>query len=225
MGKRVFHGSSHIVERPIFGGGRTHNDYGPGFYCTEQLCMAQEWAVGIARDGFANVYDIDLAGLSILHLNSDEYSTLGWLAVLLENREFDVPSPLTFEAREYLLANFLPAYRDYDIITGYRADDSYFSFAQDFINGTISLRQLQHAMHLGKLGSQFVIKSQRAFERLTFIEAKEARAIDWYGKKQVRDQTARRDYLDLSRNKRKKGDIYVLQIIDEEMKPGDPRLR
>ena len=80
-------------------------------------------------------------------------------------------------------------------------------------------------MHLGKLGSQFVIKSQRAFERLTFIEAKEARAIDWYGKKQVRDQTARRDYLDLSRNKRKKGDIYVLQIIDEEMKPGDPRLR
>ena len=126
MGKRVFHGSSHIVERPIFGGGRTHNDYGPGFYCTEQLCMAQEWAVDIARDGFANVYDIDLAGLSILHLNSDEYSTLGWLAVLLENREFDVPSPLAFEAREYLLANFLPAYRDYDIITGYRATTAIF---------------------------------------------------------------------------------------------------
>ena len=61
MGKRVFHGSSHIVERPIFGGGRTHNDYGPGFYCTEQLCMAQEWAVDIARDGFANGNDIDIA--------------------------------------------------------------------------------------------------------------------------------------------------------------------
>lgn len=225
MGRRIFHGSDHVIERPVFGGGKPHNDYGLGFYCTDQLSMAQEWAVDIARNGFANMYDIDLTGLSILHLNSEEYSTLSWLAVLLENREFDVPAPLAYEAREYLLENFLPPYRDYDIITGYRADDSCFSFAQDFINGTISLRQLQQAMHLGRLGSQIVIKSERAFERLTFLEAKEARAADWFGRKQVRDQTARRDYLDLARNKRKKEDLYMLQIIDEEMMPGDPRLR
>ena len=42
---------------------------------------------------------------------------------------------------------------------GYRADDSYFSFASDFINGAISYRQLCNAMCLGKLGQQFVLKS------------------------------------------------------------------
>ena len=83
---------------------------------------------------------------------------------MLENREFDVPSGLALEAKEYLLSNFKVDYENYDAIIGYRADDSYFSFAQDFINGTISYRQLNSAMHLGKLGLQFVLKSNPAFK-------------------------------------------------------------
>ncbi|MBR2627880.1 MAG: DUF3990 domain-containing protein, partial [Peptococcaceae bacterium] len=37
---------------------------------------------------------------------------------------------------------------------GYRADDSYFSFANAFLNNTLSLRQLEKAMMLGKHGEQ-----------------------------------------------------------------------
>ena len=67
-----------------------------------------------------------------------------------------------------LLKNFTVPYKDYDIITGYRADDSYFSFAQDFINGAISVRQLGNAMKLGNLGTQFVIKSKKAFNAIQY---------------------------------------------------------
>ena len=162
MIKIIYHGSNKIIEKPLFGFGKTYNDYGLGFYCTEVLDMAKEWGVSKDNDGFANIYEIETGGLSLLDLNSNEYTILHWLGVLLENRIFDITNSLAQEAKEYLLKNFTVPYKDYDIITGYRADDSYFSFAQDFINGAISVRQLGNAMKLGNLGTQFVLKSKKA---------------------------------------------------------------
>ena len=225
MIRRLFHGSQFKIEKPVFGGGTPYNDYGRGFYCTEQLDMAMEWAVGRDRDGYANEYELECDGLDILDLNLPEYGILSWLSILLENREFDIPSGLAMEAKEYLLAHFLPSYQKRDAIIGYRADDSYFSFAQDFINGTISLRQLGRAMHLGKLGLQFVLKSRTAFDRITFVGARRAEADEWYPRKSTRDRSARREYFDVERNRRQPGDLYIPQIIDEGMLPGDPRLR
>ena len=40
----------------------------------------------------------------------------------------------------------------------------------------------------------------------------------------LRDKTARREYFDVERFKRQRGDIYVIQIIDEEMKADDLRI-
>lgn len=225
MIQKLFHGSSKIIETPLFGYGKPYNDYGLGFYCTNSLEMAKEWGVGKEQDGYANCYEIACEGLRILDLNAPEYCILHWLTILLQNREFDVPSGLALEAKEYLLANFAIDYEHYDIIIGYRADDSYFSFAQDFINGTISYRQLNNAMHLGKLGQQFVLKSKAAFDRIRFIGSEIADSSEWYAKKMLRDQTARREYFNVERNKRQRGDLYITQIMDEEMKQNDPRLR
>lgn len=225
MIKKLYHGSSKIIEKPIFGYGKTYNDYGLGFYCTDTLEMAKEWGVGKDQDGYANCYELDCTGLRLLDLNAPEYCILHWLAVLLQNREFDVPSGLALEARDYLLANFWVDYESYDAIIGYRADDSCFSFAQDFINGTISYRQLNNAMHLGKLGQQFVLKSKPAFDQIRFVDSEIAKSDVWYAKKMLRDKTARREYFSVERNQRQRGDIYITQIMDEEMTPDDPRLR
>lgn len=225
MVKKLYHGSSKIIEKPVFGYGKPYNDYGLGFYCTDSLEMAKEWGVGRNLDGYANCYELDCTDLRILNLNDTQYCILHWLAILLRNREFDVPSALALEAKEYLLTDFAIDYESYDAIIGYRADDSYFSFAQDFINGTISLRQLNHAMHLGKLGQQFVLKSKTAFEQIRFVNSVIAESDEWYARKMLRDKTARREYFNVERNKRQRGDLYIAQIMDEEMKPDDPRLR
>ena len=225
MSMTIYHGSSKIIEKPLYGYGKPYNDYGLGFYCTDQLNMAKEWGVDFARDGYANIYEIDCDGLDILDLNDSQFCILHWLNILLQNREFDVPGALAQEAKEYLLRTFQVDYLSKDIIIGYRADDSYFSFAQDFINGTISYRQLNNAMHLGKLGQQFVVKSKRAFNRLRYIGYETASSKDWYAKKQQRDKAARRQYFDTERSKRQRGDLYIAQIIDEEMTPDDSRLR
>ena len=221
----LYHGSKDIIEKPIYGQGKKYNDYGLGFYCTDNIELAKEWGTSFERSGYANRYQIDCTELKILDLNDDKYCILHWLAILLSNREFDTPAGLALEAKEFLKKNFMLDYKEYDIIKGYRADDSYFSFAQDFINGTISYRQLNNAMYLGKLGIQYVLKSKEAFNRIVFDGYEEAEYKEWYAKKMKRDKSARREYFDVERNRRQRGDIYITQILDEEMSPDDNRLR
>ena len=220
----IYHGSPEIIEKPQFGKGKTYNDYGRGFYCTEHIELAKEWAVNKDKDGYANIYELDINDLKILNLNDKRYNVLHWLTILLKNREFDLRSSVSQKAKEYLIKNYSVDISDIDVIIGYRADDSYFSFAQDFINGTISYRQLNRAMHLGKLGQQFVLKSEKCFERIQFLGYELAESSEWYSKKMLRDRTARREYFDVERNKRERGDIYIVRIIDEEMTTDDLRI-
>ena len=165
----LYHGSDHILEKPIYGKGKQNNDYGLGFYCTESPALAMEWAVDTNRDGYANHYQIDLSDMKHLNLNDGNYHILNWLAILLDNRAFDLDSPIASEGKEYLLSRFLPSYLDADIITGYRADDSYFSFASAFLNNIISLPILEKAMMLGDLGEQIVLISPESFQRIHYV--------------------------------------------------------
>ena len=80
-------------------------------------------------------------------------------------------------------------------------------------------------MHLGKLGQQFVLKSKKAFERIQFTGYEEAVHHEWYVKKVTRDKMARREYFDVERNRRQRGDIFITHILDEEMTADDARLR
>ena len=220
----LYHGSQYRIEKPVFGGGRAANDYGRGFYCTESESLACEWAVSEKHDGYANCYEFRDDGLSTLDLNGTGYTILHWLAVLLEHRMFDTRYGLSTLAKQYLTENFHVDVEAYDVIRGYRADDSYFSFAQDFISGAISYPQLTTAMRLGKLGEQIVLKSRRAFSRLKFISAKEAVREDWLDAKESRDTSARRDYFDMRKTPYRLEDLSIQQIIQERIVPGDPRL-
>lgn len=221
----VFHGSEHIVEKPVFRGGKKSNDYGYGFYTTESLDLAKEWACAKDTDGYANRYELNMDGLSVLNLNSPEYSILNWLALLTSYRSYWQNGSIAEEAKKYLQEHFFIDPEEYDIIIGYRADDSYFSFAQDFVAGTISLRKLSEAMRLGKLGEQIVLKSEKAYKQIHFQGADFAEAQIWYDKKFVRDREARRAY------RRSKGtsdgfaDLYMLDIMREGITNGDSRLR
>ncbi|MBQ7599801.1 MAG: DUF3990 domain-containing protein [Clostridia bacterium] len=221
MTVEIYHGSEKIITRPEFGSGNPYNDYGPGFYCTETESMAMEWAVGPDRSGFVSHYSIECDGLSVLDLNSAGYSILNWLAILINNRKIEMLGPLAGEAKDYITENFLFDYGSYDIITGYRADDSYFSFVQDFLNGSISLRQLGNAMNLGRLGTQFVLKSRKAFERICFLKYEKADCETWYPRRYSRDSAARRHYFDVEKNRRLRDDVYITQIMDRGLGSDD----
>lgn len=223
---RIYHGSAARIERPEYGKGKPYNDYGPGFYCTEDIEMAKEWGCGEDHGGFANCYEIDMTGLKLLYLNAPEYTILHWLTVLLQNRTFHLTNPIAKDARDYLLEHFSVNARDCDIIIGYRADDSYFAFAEDFLNNAISVKKLEKAMRLGNLGEQVVLISQEAFDRIRFLDAQRAGRDRYYALRAKRDQAARAECLSNDRKPRYgRDELYMLDLMRQEVRADDPRLR
>ena len=222
----LYHGSQQIVEIPKYGVGKKYNDYGQGFYCTENVELAKEWACPIKKDGYANKYKLYMDDLRVMHLTKDNYNILNWIAVLLANRNFDITSPVAYNAREYLLEHYLPDLTGVDVLVGYRADDSYFSFAEDFLNNGLSLRDLNYAMQLERLGEQVVLISERSFSQLEFQGYEIADYREYYFKRLQRDQSAREDYASRKKTlEQMKDDIFVFNIMMEGIKKDDPRLQ
>ena len=222
---KLYHGSENIIQMPLYKTGNPKNDYGYGFYCTQNAELAKEWACTEEKDGFANEYSINTDGLSILNLSDEKYSILNWLAVLLKNRTFTPSSDIAQKAKEFLLKNYLIQYEKYDIIKGYRADDSYFAFAGAFLNNTISINKLNQAMYLGKLGEQIVLKSKLAFSKIKFSSVLSAPRSIYYPKKINRDTEARNRFSQMrSSIEDSSNEIFIMDIIRGEIKNDDTRI-
>ena len=220
--RTIYHGSEQIVEVPTFGLGRKNNDFGLGFYCTESEELAKEWAVSSIRSGFSNRYTLDTEYLNILNLNSPDYTILNWIAVLVEHRLFSIKTPVARRAKRYLIDNFGVNVNAFDLITGYRADDSYFDYAESFLNNGISVEQLARAMRLGKLGEQIVIKSKFAFSLLKYEGFDIAEKEKYYVLRKARDDEANQTYLEMLEEE---GDgLYIQDIMRGGITNDDPRI-
>ena len=218
----IYHGSEQIVEVPTFGLGKQNNDFGLGFYCTESDDLAKEWAVSSLRNGFSNRYTLDTEFLNILNLNSPDYTILNWIAVLVDHRLFSIKTPVARRAKRYLIDNFGVNVNAFDLITGYRADDSYFDYAESFLNNGISVEQLARAMRLGKLGEQIVIKSKFAFSRLQFEGFDIAEKDQYYVQRKTRDDEANQLYLEMLEEE--SDGLYIQDIMRGGIKNDDPRI-
>ena len=220
----LYHGSPEIIEKPLFGKGKTYNDYGKGFYCTESEELAKEWACTENVDGYANQYEIETNELKILNLSSKEYTILHWLALLMTYRKIKLATPVMKRGAEWLKEHFFINIEEYDIIIGYRADDSYFSFARAFVNNEISLKQLHYAMQLGKLGEQFVLKTEKAFTAIRYVGHQPADNTIYYAKRKARDDEARAAFMAELEQEDMDG-LYMRDIIREGVTADDARLR
>lgn len=218
----IYHGSKQIVEIPTFGLGRKNNDFGLGFYCTESNDLAKEWAVSSLSDGFANRYTLDTEYLNILNLNSPNYTILNWIAVLVEHRLFSIKTPIARKAKQYLIGHFGINVNAFDLITGYRADDSYFDFAEAFLNNAITVEQLSRAMRLGKLGEQIVLKSPFAFSKIRYEGFETAEKNRYYTLRKARDDDANQTYLDIQGEE--VDGLYMQDILRGGITNDDPRI-
>ena len=224
----IYHGSQQIVQVPTYGMGKVDNDYGRGFYCTESLELAKEWACPLDKDGYANKYSLDLEDLSVLYLNSNEYHILNWLALLLKNRQISLGQNkrIGLQGRDYLIENFAPDITGYDVIVGYRADDRYFAFAKDFVQNGISISQLSFAMKLGELGEQVVLISPKAFRKIHFEGFEVSDGSIYYRKRIEREKRANEAFNRMHQDELTDiNGLFMRDIIREGVKNDDPRLR
>lgn len=221
----IYHGSQNVIKQPEYGKGKPYNDYGLGFYCTEYSDLAKEWACDDDHGGYANKYLLSLDGLKILDLNSNDYCILHWLSILLKNRKFTLDNAVSIAARDYVLKNFSVETKEYDVIKGYRADDSYFSYARDFLQNAISVKRLKEVMKLGNLGNQIVLISKKAFSNLKYLGSEEAPREVHLPLRKQRDELARHAYLSNKiGNDFSEDDLLMIDIIRGNITSNDPRL-
>ena len=166
MGKIIlYHGSPNEKITPKFGLGDEKHDYGKGFYLTESLELAREWAVyrPDASNGWVHKFEIDTAGLNILDFQ--EYSVLTWLAELMKHRDAADSNRYRLLSKQFI-SKFGVYTEDYDIIKGWRANASYFYIAKSFVRDEVDIDILEELLALGGLGIQYCIKTEKAYKKM-----------------------------------------------------------
>lgn len=166
----IYHGSDHIIDSPSLEKSNLYNDYGRGFYCSEDLELTKEWASRGKYDGVVNKYEFDTSNLKILDLTKGSYTVLNWIAILLKNRELPLLIKEVYKNRlDFIINNYHINLDKYDVIIGYRADDAYFKFPISFIQGFIGIDSLEEMYQLGNLGKQIALVSTKAFNQLKYL--------------------------------------------------------
>ena len=222
----LFHGSNKIISNPTKAGGKVHNDFGQGFYCTPDIELAREWACTETPTAFANHYSFEPSyTLEVCNLSGPDYHVLNWLAVLMVNRVFETSHGIPATIKKYIIQEFLPDLSGYDVIRGYRADDSYFQYSNLFLSGTISLEELSRAMRLGNLGEQVFLKSEKAFEALVFTSAEIVDRDVYLAKRLARESKARDAFQKIKHGPEVFDSIFAIDVYRNKMKNDDPRLR
>ena len=209
---KLYYGSKTLLQQPVYGEGNPTNDYGLGFYLTNDQNLADLWACQYPEGGFTITYSIDIRNLNILQLSDvGEESVLKWITLLVKHRFSYQQIIENKQVIDWLISHFDVTINQYDMIVGYRADDSYFNYSLGFVTGAISLETLTKAMKLGKLGLQYVLISKKSFREIQFVSSYAVLHKDDY--KEFREKTLD-EYHELLRQE----DIFTNTFIGDLMK-------
>lgn len=204
-----YYGADRKVEKPLYNysEGNPNNDYGLGFYLTREKDKAELWASQY-EDGYCIKYEVDLKDLKVLYLNSNtEEEIMQWISILVNNRFSKEEIENYRDTIDWLNNNYHIDLDEYDVIVGYRADDSYFLYSRDFVANELSIDALSKAMKLGRLGLQYCLKSEKAFKRIKTLEYIKIEKNNNYS---VFRRNVRQEYLDTKAN----DDIHNTRILD-----------
>ena len=218
MQRVLYHGSEFIIKEPEYLKGNVHNDYGLGFYCTTNKELAKEKKKKRTGQGYVNKYCLRDDRLKILDLTKPPFNdVLYWVSLLMHNRELSSNLRNNYPREiKYLEEKYLLNVSEYDVVIGYRADDSYFHFPEAFVKSEITLESLNSIFKAGDLGKQYVLISKKAFKLIKFIDFQEVfenSKEDYYKRKSGADKTFK-DLLEQDRYK--KGTRLRDLVMDNE---------
>ena len=181
---QVYHGSDHVIRKPEYLGGKEDNDYGNGFYTTEYEDRARSWAVlnGDSSHAILNKYELKLEGLKILDLM--DFGILAWIAEVVSNRGVNQDTAEILGER--LVKRYQVDSDEYDLIKGYRADDSYTQVIEAFLLNQLNLAEVERMFYKGSLGNQIFLKSEKAFRQIRWISAYETEQTSNYRTEDIR---------------------------------------
>ena len=201
----LYHGSPNKEFVPQYGKGEEKHDYGKGFYLTEYKDLTREWAVcnPDSGNGWLHKYWLECSSLKIFDF--EKAGILPWLAELMKHRAADNSRRYKILSEKFI-AKYGISIEDYDVIRGWRADASYFYIAKAFVRDEIDVCILEELFHMGDLGIQYCLKSEKAFEALT-EDVQAVEKVDFAtfnANYNLRDQSARQAMKELINSDRNK---------------------
>ena len=121
---------------------------------------------------------------------------LSWMAILMRHR------PGTDSRRwDLIQQRFIEKYYidvdAYDVVFGYRANDSYLAIAKQFARGEIGVGILVRLLKLGSFGIQVCVKSRLAYTRLRYLETSGVNYEQYHAQFISRDEDSRRSMREL----------------------------
>lgn len=208
---KLYYGSIFPLIKPEFGVGNPTNDYGLGFYMTDDMALAELWACQYQEGGHAITYKTDLSGLNVLRLSEgSELTILRWITLLVKHRFPYQERLANKQTVDWLISHFDTPIDQYDVIIGYRADDSFFNYSLGFVRGEVSLETLAKAMKLGRLGLQYVLVSRKAFSRIEYVSSYQVPHKEDY--KSFREKTLG-EYHELLRQENRFSNTFIGELM------------
>lgn len=156
--RKVYHGGTFIVDRPLCHVGRNNLDFGKGFYVTDIREQAIGWATRIVNLGlpqWLNVYELDMEFIQnkakgIVFKSYDQK----WLDFIVDSRNGNKP------------------WLGYDYVEGGVADDRVITTIEDYINGDISMEFALKRLSEHQPNNQICILSQSLIDKcLQYIKS------------------------------------------------------
>ncbi len=207
----LYHGSEKVIEKPDISKGKDNTDYGRAFYCTRDINAAKEWANRNVTNGYANKYLFDGRDLKVLDLRNMD--VLHWIAILMRHRTLEPLFEEDYkEELKFLFENYYIDVSKYDIVIGYRADDSFFVFPRLFVESRIRVAKIKDIYALGFLGEQVALISEKAISRLSYIESIPAEA-NYQDKYSYRINSADKRFQEIVREERWKDGDRLIDLV------------
>lgn len=157
---QLYHAGVETIQLPDIHYGRKNADFGQGFYLTGDVDFAHRWAR--ARDGklpIVNHYELDERGLKVHRFTRDE----AWFDYIFANRK----------GREDTL--------DADVVIGPIANDIIYDTFGIITSGFLSEEEAMKLLLIGPEYYQIVIKTQKAVQQLTWLDAVSITAAELEG--------------------------------------------
>ena len=158
--KLFFHGSRFGIDKIVAEGSRMTSDFSCGFYCSELLGSAVSF-VEEFRSSSVYVFKADLSKLKILEFDCD----LDWMLAISYFR-----NKLSNYKHNKHVVSIINRLNDIDVIIAPIADNKMFEILNLFSNGNITSTQALHSLSASRLGKQYVFKTVKAIDSLTFID-------------------------------------------------------
>ena len=155
-----FHGSRYGIREISCGGSRSDSDFSNGFYCSKRLDSAVCF-VSDCRSSSVYAFKADLTQLNCLTFECD----LDWMLAISFFR-----GRLSAYRDTAYIRNLIHRIETADVIIAPIADNRMFEVLNRFAAGDITSVQALHSLSASRLGNQYVFKTEKAVQRLFFLD-------------------------------------------------------